>query len=166
VTDLKIRAGYGVNGNDNLGPFQYESVITGAGSYTFNNNANSTLATGYAPQTIANPNLKWEQTSQADIGLDASLFHDISLTFDWFKKKTSGMLMQVAIPGYVGATSEPWGNVASMYNEGEELQIGYHKKIGSFSVDWSGNVIAHREQSDEPGRHCLYRRPDLPGKCI
>ena len=140
VTDLKIRAGYGINGNDNLGPFQYESVIAGAGSYTFNNNANSTLVTGYAPQTIANPSLKWEQTSQADIGLDASLFHDISVTFDWFKKKTSGMLMQVAIPGYVGATSEPWGNVASMYNEGEELQIGYHKKIGSFSVDWSGNV--------------------------
>lgn len=140
VTALKIRAGYGVNGNDNLGPFQYESVITGAGSYVYNNNANSTMATGYAPQTIANPNLKWEQTSQADAGLDATLFNDLTVSFDWFKKKTTGMLMQVAIPGYVGATSEPWGNVASMYNAGEELQLGYHKRIGGFLVDWSGNV--------------------------
>jgi TonB-dependent starch-binding outer membrane protein SusC len=140
VTALKIRAGYGVNGNDNLGPFQYESVISGAGSYVYNNNASSTIATGYAPQTIANPNLKWEQTSQADIGVDATLLTDLTMSVDWFKKKTTGMLMQVAIPGYVGATSEPWGNVASMYNEGEELQLGYHKRIGAFVIDWSGNV--------------------------
>lgn len=141
VTNLKIRAGYGVNGNDaNMSPFQFESVVAGAGSYVFNNNANSTIASGYAPQTIANPNLKWEKTTQIDVGLDASLFNDVTVTADWFKKTTNGMLMQVAIPGYVGATTEPWGNVASMYNEGEELTLGYHKHIGAFGVDWTGNV--------------------------
>ena len=141
VTNLKIRAGYGVNGNDgNMSPFQFEPVVAGAGSYVFNNNANSTMVQGYGPQTVANPNLKWEKTTQADIGFDATLFTNFTLTFDWFKKTTNGMLMQVAIPGYVGATSLPWGNVASMYNKGEELTIGYHKRIGAFNVDWTANA--------------------------
>ena len=140
VTYLKIRAGYGINGNDNLSPFQYESVIAGAGSYVYGNNSNSTITTGYAPQTVANPNLKWEQTSQADVGFDAVLFNDFTVTFDWFKKKTTGMLMQVAIPAYVGASAEPWGNVASMQNLGEELALGYRRKVGDVLLDWSGNV--------------------------
>jgi TonB-linked SusC/RagA family outer membrane protein len=138
VTALKIRVGYGVNGNDNLAPYQFESTISGAGSYVFG--SNSTTAIGYAPTTIANPNLEWEQTKQTNIGLDASLFNDLTISFDYFKKTTTGMLMQVAIPGYVGASSQPYGNVASMYNKGVELQLGYKKKIGQVFLDWSGNV--------------------------
>jgi len=138
LTALKFRVGYGVNGNDNLAPFQYESVIQSAGSYVFGSGSN--IAIGYGPTTIANPGLKWEQTSQSNIAFDATFFRDLTLSVDVFKKTTTGMLMQVAIPGYVGAATEPYGNVASMYNKGVEVMLGYKKKIGKVMIDWSGNV--------------------------
>jgi len=139
VNLLKIRAGYGVNGNDNLSPFLYTSTIGALGGYAFGNTINSTPLTGYGPGAPANPNLKWEQTSQINFGVDAILFKDFTVTAEVFKKTTTGMLMSVTLPGYVGASASPWGNVASMYNKGIELDLGYNKKFGEISVGIKAN---------------------------
>ncbi|HKK44184.1 MAG TPA: SusC/RagA family TonB-linked outer membrane protein, partial [Balneolaceae bacterium] len=138
INFLKIRASYGVNGNDqSLGDFQYESTIGGGRDYVY---GPGTIYTGYSPNAPSNPNLKWEQTSQLDVGFDASLFNDFTLTFDYFNKKTSGMLRQVQIPGYVGATGEPFGNVASLTDKGFGLELGYQKQIGDVNVNFNGNA--------------------------
>lgn len=137
VSYLKVRAGYGVNGNDNLSPFQFVSTIGGIGSYVLGNNQ---IITGYGPSAPANPNLKWEQTSQANFAVDAILFKDFSLTVDLFQKKTTGMLMTVKLPGYVGASASPWGNIASMENKGIEIELGYKKNIGKVNIDLKGNA--------------------------
>ncbi len=137
VTYLKVRAGYGVNGNDNLSPFQFVSTIGGIGSYVLGNNQ---IITGYGPSAPANPNLKWEQTSQANIAIDAIVFKDFNLTVDVFQKKTTGMLMTVKLPGYVGASASPWGNIASMENKGVEIELGYKKKVGEVYIDLKGNA--------------------------
>jgi len=137
VTFLKIRGSYGVNGNDNIGDFRYVSTIGGGRNYTF---GNDNYIIGYSPNAPANPDLKWEETSQTDIGFDASLFKNLSLTFDWYKKKTTGMLLGVQLPGYVGAGGSPIGNVADMENTGYELELGYNNTFGDLKFGLRGNI--------------------------
>jgi TonB-dependent starch-binding outer membrane protein SusC len=137
VTFVKIRGSWGVNGNDNIGDFQYVSTVGGGRNYTF---GNDNYVIGYSPNAPANPDLKWEETSQLNIGFEAAFFQDITLTFDWYSKSTDGMLQAVILPGYVGASGSPTGNVGSMTNKGVEMELGYHKKFGDFDVGFSGNA--------------------------
>jgi len=138
VNYLKIRGSYGKNGNDqSLSDFQYVSTVGGGFNYTFGENA---LTTGYAPNAPANPDLKWEETSQSDLGFDATLLKNFTLTFDYFVKKTSGMLLQVKIPGYVGASGNPYGNVADLEAKGVDMELGYNRKFGEVFVNFKGNA--------------------------
>jgi len=138
VSFLKVRGSYGVNGNDqSLGDFQYVSTVSAGSNYTFGNDG---LVTGFAPNAPANPNLRWEQTAQTDIGLDAVVFKDFNVTLDVYKKRTKGMLLQVKIPGYVGASGNPYGNVADLQDKGIELELGYTKKVGDVGLSFRGNV--------------------------
>ncbi len=138
VNSLKIRGGYGIVGNDAISDFGYLSTVGGGFNYTLGN-AN-VITTGYAPRTLDNPDLRWEETSQLDIGFDAQLFRDFNLTMDWYKKKTTGILRGVNIPGYVGVSSSPVANIADMENTGLEVELGYRKSFGAFNFSANGNV--------------------------
>lgn len=146
LNNLKVRLSYGVVGNDmSLGNFQYESVISGGGSnnYVFGNDQ---LAVGYSTTSPANPNLKWEQTTSLDGGFDAILFNNsLSLTFDYYTKKTTGMLLQVQIPGFAGYTAEPWSNIGDLTNKGFEIDLGYNKTFGKdFRLSAHGNFAYNK----------------------
>ena len=138
VTSLKFRGGYGVTGNDGSGNFAYLSIITGGYNYPIGDGGNVTIGNG--PKTIPNPDLKWEETTQTNIAFDATLFNDFNLTVELFNKKTTGILRQKVLPGYVGVTENPYYNVGSMENKGIELEMSYRKKIGDFTVGLSGNI--------------------------
>jgi TonB-dependent starch-binding outer membrane protein SusC len=137
VNSLKIRGGYGVVGNDNSGDYQYLARIVGGYNYPVGNSG--VVTTGYAPETLDNPNLHWEQTASADVGFDARVLDHFTVTLDWFNKKTTGILRQVKIPGYVGVSSNPWDNVADMKNTGVELELGFNKRIGQFNLSVNAN---------------------------
>jgi len=136
VNLLKFRASYGVTGNDNIGDFRYLSTVSGGRNYTLGNSAG--LTNGVSPDALSNPDLKWEETSSTDIGIDATLFNKLSITADWYTKKTTGMLLDVAVPLYVG-NNGPVGNIADLTNEGIELELGYSDNIGEFSYKISAN---------------------------
>lgn len=137
VNSLKIRGGYGVVGNDNSGDFQYLARIVGGYNYSLGNSG--AVTTGYAPETLDNPNLHWEQTASADVGFEATVLRDFTLTFDWYNRKTSGILRQVVIPSYVGVSANPWDNVADMKNSGVELELGYRKSFGKLRAGINAN---------------------------
>ncbi len=137
ISFLKFRASYGVTGNDVLGNFRYLSTVGGGRNYTF---GNDNYLIGYSPDAPANPDLRWEQTSQLNFGVDMVLFRDWNLTFDWYNKLTTGILQTVAFPGYVGATGSSFGNVADMSNRGLELELGYRKQVGGVKLNLRGNV--------------------------
>lgn len=138
VSYLKIRGSYGVTGNDqSLSDFQYISTVSGGRNYTF---GNDNVIVGNSPNAPANPNLKWEQTSQLDIGFDARLFQYFSLTFDYFRKKTTGMLLQVQLPGYAGVDGKPYGNIADLKDNGFEVELGYSQRVGEVNIDVKGNA--------------------------
>ena len=138
VNQLKIRGGFGVTGSDNIGDFQYLSTISGGRNYTIGNPGS--IVIGNSPNAPSNPDLKWEETSQLNIGFDTRLFNDISLSFDWYKKTTTGILQNIAIPGYIGAIGDPVGNVADMDNSGYDIELGYNKSFGEFDLSFNGNV--------------------------
>lgn len=137
VRTFKIKGGYGVVGNDALDDFRYLSTVVGGYNYSVGNSG--VVTTGYAPATLDNPNLHWEETASADVGFEAQLFSSINLNVNWFNKKTTGILRPVVIPGYVGVSSNPWDNVADMKNTGVELELGFRKTFGKLNFAASAN---------------------------
>lgn len=137
VNLLKVRGSYGVVGNDGIDNFLYLATIGGGRNYTFGNDS---YTIGYSPNRPSNPDLKWEETSQLNLGFEATVLKYFTVVFDVYDKKTSGMLAEFHIPGYVGAAGNPIGNVASMTNKGVEFELGFHKQIGEVDFKVSGNA--------------------------
>jgi TonB-linked SusC/RagA family outer membrane protein len=145
VDFLKVRASYGVVGNEMaLNTFQYTPLMNSGNNYVFG--YPGTLSTGYSPAAPANPNLQWEQTKTTDIGVDATLLHNLSVTVDVYKKLTSGMLEQLQLPAYAGFGGQPWANVGNMENKGIELELTYKNKVGDFNYSVSGNISYNHNQ--------------------
>jgi TonB-linked SusC/RagA family outer membrane protein len=141
INSLKLRGGYGVVGNDALDDFRYLSTVVGG--YNYSLGTSGTVTTGYAPETLDNPDLHWEETASTDIGLESRLFTSFNLNVTWFSKKTTGILRPVVIPGYVGVSANPWDNVADMKNSGIEVELGYFKNFGAlnFSANINGSYL-------------------------
>jgi TonB-linked SusC/RagA family outer membrane protein len=138
VNFLKVRGGYGVVGNDNFGNFAYLATIGSGRSYTI---GDSPIAVnGSSPNAPPNPGLRWEQTSQTNIGLETTILSDFNLTVDWYKKVTTGILRKRKIPDYMGAIDDPFANIANMENTGVELELGYKKQIGDLRISFNGNA--------------------------
>lgn len=137
ISYLKIRGGYGVVGNDAIRDFGYLATVAGGFNYTLGNAG--IITTGYAPTSLDNPDLRWEETSQANIGFEAELFRGLNLNVDFFDKTTTGILRPINIPGYVGVSSQPVGNVADMKNRGVEVELGYRKKVGDLNISANGS---------------------------
>jgi len=138
----KLRASYGINGNDNIGNFTYAVYMNSGNNYVFGSGATGaeTISVGAKPSGLANPNVKWEESRQADLGLDLGfLGNRITFTTDWYRKKTVGMLKSMPVTSYAG-DSAPTGNVADMVNTGVEFDLSYRDQIGDFAWHISANA--------------------------
>jgi len=136
VNFAKIRVSYGVTGNENFGDFKYVQTISGGRNYPM---GSDNILVGNSPDAPANPDLKWERTTMTDAGFDATVFRNFTVTFDVYKKKTTGMLLQIQLPQYAGVTGQPWGNVADLEDKGIELELGYTQKVGAVNISLKGN---------------------------
>lgn len=144
VNNLKLRASWGQNGNDQIPAFSYMSTIS-----TYNKNyhfgtGDETLQTGASPDQLSNSNLKWETSEQLDFGFDATLFNNLTVTFDYYDKKTKDWLVLASIPVYAGATA-PYVNGGDVRNKGVELALAYRTKFGR---DWNFSIngnVSHNE---------------------
>lgn len=140
INTLKLRGGYGILGNDGINDFQFASFYVSGANYPFYNSAgNEVVQPGYLPNTLANPDLKWETTSQLNFAADFRFLSNFNLTVDYYKKKTSDILRQIYIPGYVGVTVAPTANIGDMENEGVEIELGYKKNWTDWGVSVNGN---------------------------
>lgn len=157
VKFLKFRGSWGISGNDRINDHLFLALVRGGRSYTFGVNDN--LVNGVAPSEADNPDLRWEETEQFNIGLDSRLFRHFSLTVDYFEKTSHGILNIEEVPGLFGVGS-PTGNVAKLNNKGFELELGYNNKVGQLNIEFDGNIsyvkneIDHltNESNFEPGQ--------------
>ncbi|MEM1134505.1 MAG: TonB-dependent receptor [Bacteroidota bacterium] len=144
VNDLKVRASYGILGNDNIGQFTYEPAFANINIHSFDD-ANE-LA-GYSSVKFPNEAIKWEEITTLNIGFDASLFNNtLTFTFDWYTKNTTDMLYNVNIPltsGYGRHNANPTQvpiNIGEIENKGVEFALSYNKKIGDIDFTIGGNA--------------------------
>jgi len=146
LTNLKIRASYGVTGSDGgINDFAFIPTVDAGGQRNYSFGTAGAVNIGYSPSVPANPDLKWEQTTQTDIGFDAILFNALTVTVDVYKKKTTGILQYPAIPGYVGYGAFAQ-NFDDMENKGLEIEAGYRKKLGEVSLGLNGNISFYQNK--------------------
>lgn len=139
-SNLKLRASWGKNGNERIGQFRYTSLMDGGQNYYFGSGDNAKMQYGSSPSKIANPNVKWEESEQLDLGFESRFFNNsLTFGFDYFKKKTNGMLMDQPIPAYVGKGA-PIANAGDMQNWGLEFESTYKLKINDFSFNVGANA--------------------------
>lgn len=135
-SDLKIRAGYGATGNQNIGNYSFASVLTTV-VYNFNGN----IVPALIALNASNPNLHWETVKQTNLGIDATFLDDrITLNVDGYIKKTTGMLVPVNLPistGYSGAA--PYGNAGNVENKGVEISVTSRNITGD-GFNWITNA--------------------------
>ncbi|MGI6232545.1 MAG: SusC/RagA family TonB-linked outer membrane protein [Prevotella sp.] len=149
LSNLKLRASWGKNGNDNIGDFSYAAYSASGYNGVFGKSESTW--TGTQAGQLPNPDLKWEESEQTDIGLDFGFFRN-ALTFsvDVYKKKTNGMIISMPIPNYVGATA-PLGNVGDMTNEGVEMETSYKWRIADAQFHVKGNLSYLKNRLDNLG---------------
>jgi TonB-linked SusC/RagA family outer membrane protein len=130
ISFLKLRGSWGVNGNDRIDPLAYAARVENVFTYAFGNP--HSLLTGAALATPPNPNIKWEESVQLDIGLDIKFYKDkLGLEVDYYVKNTKDLLMDQVIPGYIGATNNPTSNLGEIENRGIEAALSYRTLIGN-----------------------------------
>ncbi len=122
ISFLKVRASWGVNGSDRIRPLSFASTIENTFTYAFGEN--QSLFTGAALATPPNPDVKWEESVQIDLGLELELLDGKwTLEADVYRKDTKDLLMSEVIPGFIGATNNPISNLGAIRNQGVELGI-------------------------------------------
>jgi TonB-linked SusC/RagA family outer membrane protein len=151
VSDLKLRASWGKNGNSNIptGATQTYFVSDYNGtSYGIAGNETGSNPSGYRRVQTGNPDLKWETTTQTDIGVDFGLMNRrIVGSIDYYHKHTNGMLFQPPYLGTIGEGGYKWVNAADMSNNGIELEIGYQSDpTRKFTYSIRGNIAHNKNQ--------------------
>lgn len=136
VGDLKIRASYGILGNQNVNDYQYQTVYNVYNDmYAFNSSPVS--GAGF---TFANSDLTWERAATTNIGADFTFFKNaLTLSADYFYKRTSDILLTPTVPSVYGG-AVPAYNAGIVGNQGWEVSIGYHVKTGNFEHNFSFNI--------------------------
>ena len=121
ITDLKVRASFGVTGNQEIGNYQSLAMLESAGSGTNYVYAGTELS-GYTQTKLANPDLQWERTKQWDFGLDLGLFNRVNINFDYYVRNTDNLLYNVPLPSETGFKNLLC-NVGKTQNKGYELTV-------------------------------------------
>ena len=140
LSNLKLRASWGKNGNDNIGDFAYTTLTEMGGSSNYYYGQTATMTYGSKANRLANEDLKWEESEQTDLGIDFGFFNNqLTFTVDYYMKKTNGMIIDMPIPSYVGER-RPLANVGDMKNSGWEFELGYKWSIGDARFAVKGNA--------------------------
>lgn len=154
INNLKLRFGWGATGNQNVQDWAYIALLS---------TKPTPWGNGVLNGNTANPDLKWETTYSTNVGLDLNLFDNrIEFIADVYYKKTKDMLLQVALPAFMGsagqgAASNPWKNIGSLENKGIELTLNT-VNIDTKGFQWRSNFVFSlnrnkiREMDTETGR--------------
>ena len=127
LNNFKLRGSWGQLGNQNIGLYPYQAMISGVDDYPFTKTSDGVVI-GYQQTAYANRNIKWETTTITDIGFDLQVFDGLSVTFDWYKKTTDDILRSSQVSSLLGL-SAPTVNNGSVENKGIEVALNYANMV-------------------------------------
>lgn len=162
VSLLKVRASYGVLGNENIGDYQFMSTMA-RGNYTYSFNGNK--VTGSAISDYVNTAIKWEKKKTLDIGLDYAMFGGkLEFNADWYKSVSEDLLYSVPVPAEAGATNGTVTmNAATMQNTGLEFALAWHDYSHELKYDISANMTLPKNKVTSLG---MGESTRIDGDCI
>jgi TonB-linked SusC/RagA family outer membrane protein len=151
INDLKLRAGWGKTGNDNVGGY-YNSYSTYRASidesfYSMTGSPSKTDA-GFHKYKLGNPDGKWEANATTNLGIDATfLDKKLEVNIDLYQKRTTDMLYNQQLPSTWGYLVLPAVNIGEMKNTGLDLMVTYHGNVGNdFKFDIRGNISHYKNE--------------------
>jgi TonB-linked SusC/RagA family outer membrane protein len=149
-SNLKLRASYGVLGNQEIGDYQYSAAVASNINYVIG--TGQTRWFGAIQTAYASPNIKWETTKTSNFGIDAGFLQNkLNLTADYFVKKTSDVLLPVPIPGSAGSITNPTVNAGTLQNKGVELGLNFNSSVGKLNYTVFGSISAIKNKVLELG---------------
>lgn len=140
-SNLKLRAGWGQTGNDRIGNYASKATIESQLFTVFG--INETLYNGATLSELSNPDLRWESTTQTNIGFEIGFLRNrLSAEIDYYNRTTNDILWAVPIPGSVGLASPPIINAAEVRNSGIDLLLTWQdSKTVGYSITLTGSTI-------------------------
>ncbi|MBW6459359.1 MAG: TonB-dependent receptor [Bacteroidales bacterium] len=149
VSFIKLRASWGINGNQEIGDYQYVSPIDKSRGYIFG----AGRIVGASPQYIENKDIKWEESEQLDIAIDLGAFDDrLTMTVDYYKKNTKGLLERIDIPAHVG-NFPPYANVGSVQNQGVEISVNWRNYLEHLRYSFGVNTAYNKNKMTNIGNN-------------
>jgi len=137
ISDLKLRASTGKLGNQEIDNYAFLTLLTRSGDQ-------------YLISRYGNPDLKWETTSQQDVGMDMGVLSNrLSFSLDYFVKKTSDILLPISLPSIAGNVSPTIVNAGEVSNKGYELGMNFRNNHGPFNYSIGGNLGTVRNNVDK-----------------
>jgi TonB-linked SusC/RagA family outer membrane protein len=146
IDDLKIRANYGILGNQNIGYYDWMSLINNAPQVVFGNNQ---VYTGMTTSRLANSDLRWEKMIQTNAGFDVTMLRNrLTISTDFYIKESKDVLAQLQILGVTGNNGgNPYVNAVSLKNTGVEITAAWRDRIGKdFSYNFEVNGSFNRNK--------------------
>ncbi|MBG6234779.1 TonB-linked SusC/RagA family outer membrane protein [Pedobacter sp. CAN_A7] len=145
ISNLKLRASYGILGNQEIGDYQYSAAVASNINYVVGNGQQKWF--GAIQTAFASPFIKWETTKTSNFGVDAGFMNGkLNFTADYFIKETTDVLLNVPIPGSAGSVSNPVVNAGTLRNKGFEFGANYNSNIGKFNYNVYGTISAVRNK--------------------
>ena len=148
VNSLKLRASYGVNGNDNL-PALYLSQATVNQNVTYPLGPNQTFTNGAIQIGLESRNIRWESRYTSNVGLDLSLLDNrLTLSADYYTSTTKDALVNPQLPAYLGTiiAIQPFTNLGEIRNKGFEFALGYHENRNAFTYGADLNLTTLKNE--------------------
>lgn len=144
ISNLKLRVSYGVTGNDRIPDYLYMTTIVPINVTLDGSNSYAGITSGNPP----NPNLQWESTAQFNIGLDMGFINDrITSTFDYYKKNTTNLLMDIPIGDWEGFATQTV-NAGEIENHGVEFSLNTENFVSSSGFNWNTSInLSYNKQT-------------------
>ena len=160
LENLKLRVSWGQTGNQEINNLaRYTLYVSNYGEAGFGGqsygtsydiagtNGGKILPSGFKRNQLGNDDLKWETSTQTNLGFDFAMLHNsIYGSFEWYHKTTKDILVPMPAIAAMGEGTTQWINAGEMKNSGVELNIGYRDAIGKFHYDISGNIGTYRNE--------------------
>lgn len=166
LSNAKIRTSWGKLGNQEIGLYPYQAMISKVNSYPFDKNE---MSSAYIQTAFVNRDIKWETTTITDVGLDMLLWNKFNITFDWYKKETDGILRSAQVSALLGMDA-PTINDGTMQDKGIELAFAWNDytdtRLGGldynvgFYIDRTRNTLVNFGSTEKDGK--VIREEGLP----
>jgi TonB-linked SusC/RagA family outer membrane protein len=135
---LKLRASYGTLGNQDFDDYQFAGLVALNQSYLFGNDV---IAPGAIQVTLANPNIKWQNNTEQNYGIDLSLLGDrVSVTADYYISRSDDLLVRAPLPASLGSAASPFVNAGAVENRGFEFALTHRHSRGDFELRTTANL--------------------------